>query len=396
MRTCARDNVLLCEHPDWFYWIETDELDTFAPPYVLGLPGNTPISPETAAALYSSAETHAYIARFRDNPRTLGAEKFAKCEGDLAKIERAFGLTTAPAFSDVLNDHQPYWSDVTYLRMDLGKNSFARQYRSAPPFVLHDTIKLDLFPPETPNSELFELMATLMPYYIERFDIDGARIDMGHALPKALLRGMIARVREAKPDFVLWSEVFDIGRAESEAAAGFDFVTGDVCFSIKRLLYGETAPGLSKLSAGGPCVAAPEMPDTPRAALLYDVELPLFSKNLELSYKKKSAKPRMAAFTSPKGPGFAWMSAVTLSTLYPNARPFFCAGLELGETQPMNLGLGESAFGRFALPPSDPDATKLAFFDACRLHWTNPGVEARIGHIIRCMKGRTESSELRV
>ncbi len=377
-RTCARDNVLLREHPEWFYWIETSGLESFAPPGVPELKSNTTLSPENAKALYAAPETPAYIARFRENPRALDAEKFAKCGGDLAEIERAFGLTTAPAFSDCLNDPQPYWSDVTYLRMDLGKNAFAKQYKGAPPFLLHDTIKLDVFPPEKPNKRLFALMEKLIPHYIERFGIDGARIDMGHALPKALLKSMISRVREAKPDFILWSEVFDIGRAEQEAALGFDFVTGDVCFTLKRLLYGDIAPSFTKLLGGGACVAAPEMPDTPRAALLYDVELP----------KYKGGKVKAARFISPKNPSAAWKSAVTLSALFPNARPFFCAGLELGETQPMNLGLGESAFGRYALPNSDPDYGKLAFFDACRLHWTNAGIETRIGHIIRCMDER--------
>ncbi len=384
-RSCARDNVLLSKHPEWFYWIGMDGLDSFAPPYVHALPGNTNISPEAAKALYAAPETPAYIARFRNNPRALDAEKFGKCGGDLAEIERAFKLTTAPAFSDVLNDRQPYWSDVTYLRMDLGRNAFAKRFKDAaaladaPPFVLHDAIKLDLFPPEKPNKRLFTLMEKLIPHYIERFGIDGARIDMGHALPKALLKSMISRVREANPDFILWSEVFDISRAEHEAALGFDFVTGDVCFTLKSLLYGEAAPGLTKLINGGACVFAPELPDTPRAALLYDAELP----------KYKNGKVRARRFAAPKNPSAAWKSAVTLSALFPNARPFFCAGLELGETQPMNLGLGESCFGRFALPQDDPDYGKLAFFDVCRLHWTASSKD-RIGHIKLCMNERAK------
>ncbi len=390
-RTCARDNVLLREHPDWFYWIAKKELKGFAPPSVPDIPVNTSISPKSAKALYAAKETPSYIAKFREDPRANDAERFDKCMGDLSEIERAFGLTTAPAFSDCLNDPQPYWSDVTYLRMDLGRNAFAKKYGSAPPFVLHDTIKLDLFQPDKPNKELFELMETLMPYYVKRFGIDGARIDMGHALPKALLKAMIARVREAKPDFILWSEVFDLSRVKKEAAAGFDFITGDVCFSLKRLLYGETAPGLTKLIKGGHCVAGPEMPDTPRAALLYDVELPLHDKAATLGAVKKSSRPRSEALSKDRRPSAAWRSAVTLSTLHPNARPFFCAGLELGETQPMNLGLGESMFGRFALPKSDPYHGKLAFFDACALHWTKPGFEARIGHIMLCMDLRRQS-----
>ncbi len=30
-RTAARDNNLILDHPDWFYWISIDEMNDFAP-----------------------------------------------------------------------------------------------------------------------------------------------------------------------------------------------------------------------------------------------------------------------------------------------------------------------------------------------------------------------------
>lgn len=392
-RTCARDNVFLGEHPDWFYWISLEDQINFAPPNVPDLPGNTAISPITAKALYAAAETPAYISRFRPNPRALDPQKFEKCGGDLTQIERAFGVTTAPAFSDVLNDHQPLWTDVTYLRMDFGKNAFAANYAGAP-FLLHDTIKLDIFAPDVPNAALYAAMEDLIPHYILKYAIDGARIDMGHALPKPLLQSMIARIRACKPDFILWSEVFDIARASVETSMGFDFVTGGICFALQKLFYGEPLPELLPHMNGGPCVAPPEMPDTPRAALLYDVELPTLGGPSASGQVLPGAMVQALQLggppdvSGPLQPSAAWKSVVTLCASFPNARPFFCAGLELGEIQPMNLGLGESVAGRFALPATDPDYGKLAFFDACRLRWTSPAAPSRIAHIAACMAAR--------
>lgn len=359
-RTCARDNVLVKEHPDWFYWIDASSAGTFAPPYVPSLPGNTLISAKTAKALYNAPGTKEYVGRFAEDPRARNPALFEACGGSLGEIETKLGVTTAPAFSDVLNDRQPYWSDVTYLRMDLGKNAHAKRFPEAPPFVLHDTIKLDLFAADIPNNALWALLENIVPHYIERYDIDGARIDMGHALPKALLRRMVEKMRAAKPGFILWSEVFDVRRAQGARNEGFDFITGDIWNSCAPLLTGKDKPKLVRGVARSalPPVAAPEMPDTPRAARVYADET-------------------------------LWKSVVLFCALMPNAIPMWNAGIELGEKQPMNLGLGSDKAGRFALDETDPNYGKLAFFDACALHW-DADVPSRAEHIAACMALRSE------
>jgi hypothetical protein len=69
---------------------------------------------------------------------------------------------------------------------------------------------------------------------------------------------------------------------------------------------------------------------------------------------------------------------LTLNSFMPNAVPFINSGQELLEVQPMNLGLDNTEDGRFALPPGDPMAGRLAFFDPYCLHWTNSDTWADI------------------
>ena len=131
-----------------------------------------------------------HLAKFRHAPdltepqrwRNFAARAREKPPRDLmAAIAREFGVITPPGFSDVINDGQPPWSDVTFLRMYRDHPAAAVKHLSdpdgQPPYVLFDVIKSGLFPGRRPNAALWKALAGILPHY-QRFGVDGARIDM--------------------------------------------------------------------------------------------------------------------------------------------------------------------------------------------------------------------------
>ncbi len=349
-RTCARDNVLIREHPDWFYWIDRGAQGAFRPVKVEGLPHNAPPTPENLKRLYETAAIDVYAAQFRHDPRAIDPHGYAAFvarvpkEGDLlGAIEERYGVTTAPAYSDVLNDIQPPWTDVTYLRLDLGRNALAekRFAKDAPPVILNDGMKLSAIPPGALNEGLCALLKDIIPHYQQTYGIDGARIDMGHALPRELHAEILRRARAIDPDFLLWSEVFHASDSPRAAADGFDMISGTIWEGfLKRREVDYDRRFLRDLRDDAlPPMSALETPDTQRAA----VSLGDRQERLDL---------------------------VVVSALLPGVWPMIDGGMEIGEREPMNLGLGESGDWRAILPEGDPMRGKLAFFDTYRLHWT--------------------------
>ncbi|MGI6005674.1 MAG: alpha-amylase family glycosyl hydrolase [Christensenellales bacterium] len=346
-RTCGREHVWLREHPDWFYWIDRDRLDDFGPPAVPGYKPVTILDERNASAVYSAPGTEAYLEAFRFDPRGQDKKKWERVKGEpdlLAAIEEAYGITTAPAFSDCLNDIQPPWTDVTYLRYDLARSSAAEGLvpGDLPPFILFDSIKLDVVPPTEPNEPLWDLVRRVIPYYMDEFGIDGARLDMAHALPRELVALMIGDIRKKRPDFLLWSEELAPGGGEKAKAQGFDFISGSLWHHIVRTRKRDYLENLvwQMDESVLPTAASVETPDTPR----------FFSKVRDRALGR---------------------SLLLLAMLLPGGMAYVNGGMELGEVQPMNLGLGKRARGDAVLPAEDPMASVLAFFDPYRMHYAD-------------------------
>jgi hypothetical protein len=358
-RTVSRDNDLMVEHPDWFYWIPKEVESEFRAPILKGFNKPTVISPKSIKTMYSQnniEQLEQYISLFRFSPNKEEPQKWQNLvkkhketgENILKLIEDEFGITTAPGFSDVINDLQPPWSDATYLRLYFDNNPIAAKYVSGdrPPYILNDVAKASVSKGNKPNVELWEYIAQVMPYYQEKYGLDGARIDMGHALPDELNKDMINRVKRNNPNFILWSEEFNSKNSGIAKDNGYSFMTGGLWSTYPTI---ERAGFYKRLmsdlkDAKIPVSAAIETPDTPRGACLFDNR-----ESLELM--------------------------IGINSFIPNAVPFINNGQEIMEEQPMNMGLGYSEKGRFALAQDDPMYGKLAFFDNYMLHWTNDGFE---------------------
>ncbi|NLJ40853.1 MAG: alpha amylase [Clostridiales bacterium] len=350
-RTVARDSHLIVDHPDWFYWIDKKFSQSFAPLRVEGVDKPMPMDDNTLGRLYTSKGIKGYLAQFVPCPRGIDPDKWTDIvrkhretgENILDLIETEFGITTLPGFVDVVNDNQPPWTDVTYLKFYFDVHEKAKKYvpKDQAPYIMQDGVKLGVYPGKDENTGLMEYIAGVIPYYQDKFGIDGARIDMAHALPPKLNSEIIRRVKEKNRNFILWSEEFDPSKSDIAKENGFHFINGYIWSIYKYLEKPSFNKRLFKdmlIKSEIPVVASLETPDTPRAANVH----------------KSKAKMELL---------------VLLNSFLPNAVQFINNGFEMMEIQPMNLGLDNSGAGAFVLEKDDPRYGKLAFFDNFYLNW---------------------------
>lgn len=355
-RTVSRDNDLIFEHPDWFYWIGMNNSRSFLPPPVEKEKALALLDDKRIKSLYTCRGIKEYLADFTYSPAELDPAKWQRIlrlhqttrNNILGLIEENYQITTAPGFSNVINDPQPAWTDVTYLKFYYDGNPKTKQYvpKDQPPYVLQDIACLNLYPGNQPNRELWDYILRVIPYYQDKYQIDGARIDMGHALPPELNKEIMTLAKHKNPDFIFWSEEFSPEKSEAAKEEGFDFISGNL-WSLyndieKPIFYKKLTQAIE--NAKLPVTAALEMADTPRLSHLYN-------------------EPKKISLL------------VLLNFLMVNALPFINNGMELLERQPMNLGLNNDQSGRFVLEKEDPMYGKLAFFDDYCLHWLNPKQE---------------------
>ncbi len=368
-RTAARDNVWVLEHPEWFYWIDARAARSFGAPRLPDIDYGNPI-PGRLHEIYADPGVRRHLQTFRFPPARTSPEKWQafvrqarrRPPADLvAEIARHFGVLVPPAFSDCINDTQPPWTDVTYLRLHLDHppESAAQlpDPRQQPPYVLFDTIKANLFPGRRPNRPLWQRLAGIIPFY-QHLGIDGARVDMAHALPTELERMILDRPRRLDPDFAFVAEELGTANHARARRAGYNLIIGPGWYRQPRGHEGLMHEHLREIRRLRlPVFAAAEMADTPRAVV-------------------RRGGRRFAR------------QAVAVNGFLPNAVPLIHSGLEVYERQPMNLGLDNVPPGRFALPRSDPQAGRLAFFDPYALHWTNPGAQGMVDLIGRTSEAR--------
>lgn len=301
-RTAAPDSEWRTNHPDWFYWIKgpDTETDGFGPPH---------FDDDTLRRIHNHVDRNEldnlpappddYRSRFTAPPQppTTPNGTATTPDGQPCHI--------ASAFSDwPPDDRQPAWSDVTYLKLHT---------HPAFNYIAYNTIRMydrALDAPEHRTHALWQKLTTIIPAYIDCYAIDGAMIDMGHALPGPLKRDIIDTARARRPHFTFWDENFNT--TPETRAEGFDAVLGSLPFVVKDIIYIRGL--LNHLNRTGipiPFFATGENHNTPRLAFRY---------------------PRQAA-----GRNHARF-IITLGAMLP-AIPFIHAGIELLEWHPINLGL---------------------------------------------------------
>lgn len=355
-RTCARDNQLIMEHPEWFYWVRVKDLEYYKPPTVNDVGVNVKPTYDNLWKIYQSHSAWDVMLKFVHSPNILDnnlwTDLIAKCASDctlniLDLIESEYGITTAPAFSDCINDPQPPWDDVTFLRMYLDHpvaSSWHLNGKDLPPYIMHDVIKSNLFKGNIENRELWNVIADIIPFYQKNFGVDAARIDMGHAIPDELVGLIINRAREVDGDFAFVAEELFPEGAEQASRMGYNMIIG----------YGfYMEPRIAKKKAH---------------QFFYDsrwLKLPVFATGETADTRRLVAREG----------GVNLVKLLTvLNQFMPNGVPFINSGLELFEAQPMNTGLDCEPYEQWhRLAHDDKYNGRLSFFDRYAFHWNNVG-----------------------
>jgi len=346
-RTNAVENDLIKDHPEWFYWIKASEYNNYKVPTVKDMKTTSSPSLKNMKDVYKCKDTLRHINMFQYNPKQQNETLWNKIKNKKnlsKKIEDNFNLRIAPAFSDHINDPQPPWTDVTFFRIyeDFPvETSIFLDTKDRAPYILFDTIKSNIYHGKIPNTKLWNKLADIVPSYQRRFGIDGARIDMGHALPSKLLQMIISKAREIDKDFSFIAEELSISTAQFAYDAGYNMIIGNGFMMEPRVFEGNLQKFIMNSSSLPlPLFACGETHDTPRLAA-------------------RDGNETLAKMLT------------VLNMFMPNGVPFINSGQEIFERQPMNTGLDCRENEELNLPDNDPYNGKLALFDKYQFHYTN-------------------------
>ncbi|MGL5977469.1 MAG: alpha-amylase [Erysipelotrichaceae bacterium] len=355
-RTNSVNSDLILSNPEWFYWIPKHEMANYKSPQVPNLGSGLAAKPEYVDAIYNAPEVLTHIKKFSHDPKTLDPNKWQAVVDEynsetntleiLDVVQKHYDITIAPAFSDCINDPQPAWSDVTYFRMYMDNPINAQPYleniQNLAPYILFDVAKSSLNPGAVKNEPLWDILSDIVPHFQREFGIDGARIDMGHALPDELVARIIENARTIDPNFTFIAEELDAENATVSAEKGYNCIIGDGFTRLPRVYEGKFNSFVYSTSETViPMFAVGETHDTPRLAA--------------------------------RDGGETLSKLVTSFNMFtPNTIPFINCGQEVFETQPMNTGLDCRENEAFMLPEHDPFYGKLALFDKYALHYTHP------------------------
>jgi len=346
-RTNAVCNDLIKDYPDWFYWIKASEYQNYQVPKIKGIADTAIPTIDLMKKVYRNEDTYRHINMFQYNPKSQNIilwNKIKDSDNLSEDIEKYFDLKIAPAFSDHINDSQPPWTDVTFFRIykDIPKDTKVfLDTIDRPPYILFDTIKSNMYHGLIPNIELWKKLANIIPSFQKRFGIDGARIDMGHALPDKLLEMIMEKAKDIDSDFSFIAEELQPINAEKALKSGYNMIIGNGFIMEPRVFEGALHDFMyNSYKLPLPVFACGETHDTPRLA-------------------------------SRKGNESLSKLLTVLNMFMPNGVPFINSGQEIYERQPMNTGLDCSENERFSLNDDDPYNGKLALFDKFQFHYTN-------------------------
>ncbi len=353
-RTASMDSSWIKDHPEWFYWLRDNESTlSYGPPH---------FDQDTLQRIHElvdrhemhdlPAPSHEYREQFVTQPITVteqdGILKGTTEDGTPCRI--------ASAFSDwPPDDQQPAWTDVTYLKMH-DHERFN--------YIAYNTIRMydsALEDSATCNTGLWNEISDIIPSFQEQYGIDGAMIDMGHALPSELKKTIVRKAREQDPLFAFWDENFN--PTQEIRNEGFNAVFGSLPFVIHDIVFIRGLLNyLNKTGVALPFFGTGENHNTPRACF---------------RYPREEAGRNHSIFI------------FTLSAILP-AIPFLQSGMELCEWYPVNLGLNFTDEDRALYPPE-----KLPLFSAFSYDWENSnGLLPLNSYIARILEIRKQYLDL--
>ena len=358
-RTASKDADAVKKHPEWFYWVDAKIKDRKPGSLSEEAYGNPIFTQEEGKIIRKKVEEEkdfsdltpphaAYQKMFLAPPK---AKDVKKVRGSWrASYSNKRKGRIPGAFADwPIDDTQPPWGDVTYLRL-----------YDHPDFnyIAYNTIRMydtAFAIPENRVEPLWDYITNIIPHYQSAFGVDGAMIDMGHALPPALKERIVATARENDANFALWDENFNVTQAALDE--GYNTVMGSLPF----LLY-QKAEFTSWLDE----------------YMCTDQPLPLFGAVENHNTPRAASRAGGALYSK-----FAFAVGATLPSM-----PFVHNGFEFGETYPINTGLDFSA-EQLIIYPSE----ELPLFSATAYDWTKQDI-GLYEWVQQCLAIRTQFIDL--
>lgn len=286
-RTTSIDSDWIRDHPEWFYWLKHSY--NYGPPKF------------TAQDLQIIKLIPKGKGKYLPPPESY-RNQFAE-----PPLKKNHDLSIASAFADwPPDDLQPPWTDVTYLRLYDYPYNASNNFN----YIGYNTVRFydpELARPENRNTAIWDAISEIIPHYQQKFGIDGAMIDMGHALPNDLKKMIISKARSYDRDFAFWDENFE--NTMQTKKEGYNAVIGGSWYNItkKNGFRKEIISLVNKKPL--PYFGAAETHNSPR-----------------FGYRSKNKK----------------VASWVLFNLLPQAIPFMHNGFELHEHIPVNTGLNFS------------------------------------------------------
>jgi hypothetical protein len=284
-RTASIDSDWSKENPHWFYWIDKN-VNYQAPKF-------------NQKDLKQILKVPKGKGKYIPPPKAYRRKFNIPMKGPISKDWKV-----ASAFADwPPDDLQPSWSDVTYLRLYNYDYDQDNNYN----YIAYNTVRYydpKLAHRKNINHELWDKISSIIPYYQKKFGIDGAMIDMGHALPYRLKQKIIDEARKHDDSFAFWDENFS--NKEETKKEGYNAVVGDSWSTMTKRNGIKKAIMSAEKPKPLPFFGTPETHNSPRFG------------NSNLARKKA-----------------AWL----LFNIIPGAVPFLHNGYELNEQLPVNTGL---------------------------------------------------------
>ena len=348
-RVTARNSDIIKDHPDWVYWIKKEYIDGFKTPNIPELGFFEECTHDNLETVYKSEETKVHLTKFSQSPDKLNIELWKKLklqseqtgEDLLLLVEKEMNITTPPAHSDWINDVQPIWTDITFLKIYMDVYPEVKTFLNddQAPYVMFDTIKANKFPGKEPNYGLWKLFEDALRYNITKYDTDGIRVDIGHTIPPILLNHLFDVVKELKPNAIFMSEdLFNKNHARAYES-GYNIMLGSEWLEMSRINKENLTNFLTELQGLKLHIfGCAETADTPR-------------------------------ITTRNG-GIQLARSITVFNMFlPNAVPFITTGGEVNEDEPINCGLADNTNGA-EIP--------RAFFNKMKIKWTNENAQSML------------------
>lgn len=358
----GRNNELLAEHPNWFYWINKADEKQFCAPIVKGLPKNCLPSKNACKLLYQQEDTQAHLDMFSYDPLTKDAAGYHKWlhmqkQCDLAKLEAEFQITTSPMFSDQLNSELAIQKETTYLRF------YYDQPLKQAPYLLQDTLRPDLFPNKQPISELWDFLCESMSSLVKDYDLDGFFFDETWLIPQKLLKAVILSIRKQKAHCAVLVNCSDEQTFAKWKRIGVNAISGSSAYNIHDGdMRSYRSFAYSRLNSASSLFAACEFYDTPRIT----------------QYQGEECLAKALMF---------------MNLFLPHTIPYYTSGQLSLEKQPQFLSPYADIRYKNALPSTDVRCHKQSFIDKSFYTYTRNDYHILINQMERFTKLRSEYAQ---